>query len=153
MAGISRPSQFLALVQEHERSWGGERYPGRPSLEALLNAEVVAFWHEDDEQTARKVNDRYFVTLHRDLAEIERHFLLLLRGASRELHQRRLVKLFERGEKCASPVWRSRSRKRRPHRDGRPFQSCTACRAAVCSARHTRSGVNGSSRRCTPTAS
>lgn len=35
---------FLELVQLHERTWGTETYPGRPSLADLMNASIVVMW-------------------------------------------------------------------------------------------------------------
>ena len=35
---------FLELVQLHERTWGTETYPGRPSLADLMSASIVVMW-------------------------------------------------------------------------------------------------------------
>jgi hypothetical protein len=35
---------FLEIVQLHERSWGAETYPSRPSLANLMGAVIVVMW-------------------------------------------------------------------------------------------------------------
>ncbi len=37
-------SQFIEMVQNHERQWGQNDYAGRPSLQKLLESHVVVFW-------------------------------------------------------------------------------------------------------------
>ena len=37
--------EFMRYIETHERAWGTETYKGRPTLNQLLEAKVVAFWH------------------------------------------------------------------------------------------------------------
>lgn len=78
-------SAFMDRVQKHERQWGTNRYRGRPSLQRIMSAPVVAFWIYNG-----KEHD--VITLHDDLKAIERHFLLQL--ISNEESNRKLVSVF-----------------------------------------------------------
>ncbi len=88
-------SEFLALVQQHERAWGNETYPGRPTLETVLSAPVVAFWQL---AASDKHANHPQITLHRDLHEIEEYFAKLLFRQSLPAPQRRLYKLYVDGQ-------------------------------------------------------
>jgi hypothetical protein len=48
MKAQSQPDEhslaFMELVQLHERMWGTEPYPNRPSLAELLNGPIVVMW-------------------------------------------------------------------------------------------------------------
>lgn len=59
---------FMYYVQLHERAWGERRYLGRPDLESILNAKVVAFWRKQREE-------RLIITVHDNLEEIEQYLL------------------------------------------------------------------------------
>src|SRR5260221_4560132 len=41
---MNTPATFIELVELHERKWGTQAYPGRPSLQALMTAPIVALW-------------------------------------------------------------------------------------------------------------
>jgi hypothetical protein len=89
---------FLTWVQTHERLWGMETYPGRPDLQAILNAEVVAFWASESKEGARvKTQERYTITLHKDLSDVERYISSLVLRLAIELPKRRLARLFVKG--------------------------------------------------------
>jgi hypothetical protein len=89
---------FLGFVQQHERLWGMESYPGRPDLEAILAAPVVAFWVGEVKDAPRsKTPERYTVTLHNDLADVERYITSLVLRLAIELPKRRLARLFVKG--------------------------------------------------------
>lgn len=62
-------------VQLHERAWGAENYPGRPSLQQILEAPCVTFWRSL--QTTNK-NARYTVKLYTRQSEIEHDLLRIL---------------------------------------------------------------------------
>ncbi len=47
---------FMELVQLHERMWGTEPYPNRPSLSDLLKGPIVVMW-VDTHPAARKRTD------------------------------------------------------------------------------------------------
>lgn len=92
--------RFMDYVQHHERTWGTDSYKGRPDLADILSAAVVVFWRAEAKAEGRAANqpdvsDRYLVSLHRDLRDIEEHFVkLILRG---NLHApgRRIVAIFK----------------------------------------------------------
>ncbi len=78
-------------VQEHERSWGTETYPGRPNLGELLEAPVVIFWQPKD---AKDQKTRHTVTLHESLDAVEQHLSKLLFRAQIEVPDQRISKIF-----------------------------------------------------------
>ncbi|MEO0562018.1 MAG: hypothetical protein AAF125_07890 [Chloroflexota bacterium] len=41
---MAEKKAFIDYVQLHERTWGNETYPQRPSLAEILAAPVVVFW-------------------------------------------------------------------------------------------------------------
>ena len=91
MAGNMKQN-FMSAVEEHERNWGNESYPKRPSLFDILNAPVVVFWEEGETET------RHTITLHDTLEEIEKFFIRLLIAKSKE-PKKRIVQVFENQEK------------------------------------------------------
>ena len=93
MAASDR-SEFLALVQQHERAWGQDTYTDRPDLERVLNASVVAFWQVEG---SGKHADHPQITLHGDLREIEDYFVKLIFRATLPAPKRRLYKLYADG--------------------------------------------------------
>jgi hypothetical protein len=88
-------SEFLALVQQHERAWGHDTYAGRPDLEKVLDAPVVAFWQVEG---GGKHADHPQITLHRDLKEVEDYFVKLIFRATLPAPKRRLYKLYMEGQ-------------------------------------------------------
>lgn len=88
-------SDFLALVQNHERAWGNDTYPGRPDLERVLHASVVAFWQVE---ASGKHSDHPQITLHNDLREIEEYFVKLIFRSALPAPRRRLYKLYAGGQ-------------------------------------------------------
>ncbi len=94
MAQLDR-SEFLALVQNHERVWGNDTYAGRPDLERVLNAPVVAFWQVE---ATGKHSDHPQITLHKDLHEIEDYFVKLIFRSTLPAPKRRLYKLYVDGQ-------------------------------------------------------
>lgn len=96
------PTNFLAYVQQHERLWGMETYPGRPTLEEMLNAPVVALWYppEDDDKAKKDIfrQERFTVTLHQDLHEIESYVNRLIFRLSVQVPRVRLARVFVRGK-------------------------------------------------------
>jgi hypothetical protein len=88
-------SEFLALLQNHERAWGTDTYAGRPDLERVLTAPVVAFWQVEG---AGKHADHPQITLHKDLREIEDYFVKLIFRSALPAPKRRLYKLYVDGQ-------------------------------------------------------
>ncbi|GIK28859.1 MAG: hypothetical protein HND48_13335 [Chloroflexi bacterium] len=94
MSAPSRPS-LIDRVQEHERQWGTENYPGRLSLAEILNAAVVAFW-----QTSKngKPLEKPIITVHHNLDDIENWFMKSISRAYLETPDRRLLAVYRNGK-------------------------------------------------------
>lgn len=70
---MAKAQEFIERVQEHERTWGNDSYPGRPSLSEVLSAPVVVFWQrKKDKKTSETI------TIHDSVEELERYFARLL---------------------------------------------------------------------------
>lgn len=81
---------FMEWVEAHERAWGNTMYPGRPSLDDILNAPCVTFW--------RPVNSdrhmRYKVKLYTRQRDIENVLLKQIARSHIEQPQERLSRIF-----------------------------------------------------------
>lgn len=82
-------NKFMEYVQEHERAWGTDEYPARPTLADILAAPVVAFW-----LPTKGRDKREFVTVHGQLANIKSYLLHLVLNTSEDLPDRRLIRVF-----------------------------------------------------------
>lgn len=80
----------MYYVELHERAWGIEMYPKRPSLEQIMTSAIVAFWYP----TKPQKDERYTVTLHDDLADIHRYVSRLLLRSRIKQPDSRLARLF-----------------------------------------------------------
>lgn len=92
-------NSFLDYVQQHERAWGKDSYPGRPKLEQFLASPVVAFWEPMDAKKNIKETPRRTATLHKSLDEIQDHFTKLLFRAHIDPPKNRLVLIFSNQER------------------------------------------------------
>jgi hypothetical protein len=96
------PLNFLGYVELHERMWGMETYPGRPTLEEILSAPVLALWYPPDEEEAAKTDffkqERFTLTLHEDLQAIESYINRLIFRLSVKMPRQRLAKVFTSGK-------------------------------------------------------
>src|SRR5262249_53317499 len=82
---------YTELVQVHERGWGTEQYPGRPSLADLLNRPVVAFWAGED----KSGKGRFTISVHDDLEELQPILLnMILASKQTPSSNRRLSRIF-----------------------------------------------------------
>jgi hypothetical protein len=90
--------QFLDYVQEHERTWGNEIYPGKPTLQDFLKADVVVFWQVVGADKNIKSAPRYTATIHKALNELEAYFAKLLFRAQVEPPKNRVVQIFANGK-------------------------------------------------------
>lgn len=70
------PEKFIEYVQYHERVWGVENYPQRPSLAEILQADIVVFWQKLGPENLQ--NKRYRITLHNSLQSIEDYYTKLV---------------------------------------------------------------------------
>ena len=68
---------FMELVQAHERTWGLEQYPGRPSLAQLLSSPVVVMWsqqartHDEPTRNAEPTPSKFLLTAHQSVDELQ----------------------------------------------------------------------------------
>ncbi|MCS6872929.1 MAG: hypothetical protein NZ571_15900 [Anaerolineae bacterium] len=99
---------FMELVQLHEREWGTELYPNRPSLADLLNAPIVAVWVGEPTRSpttsarsklhvssSSATRSRIMLSVHRRLEELDPIILsLVLAGKNTPLANRKLLYLF-----------------------------------------------------------
>jgi len=100
---------FMELVQLHERTWGMEQYPGRPSLAELLSSPLIAMWSGDIKQTstytapskrlAAPANDatpaRFMFSIHKSVPELDAVFLAMcVAGNTHPLANRKLFKIY-----------------------------------------------------------
>ncbi len=82
---------FMELVQSHERSWGMEQYPGRPSLMDMLSRPVVALWSGDD----KSGKGRFTITVHDELEALNDLCLgMIVAGKVTPSSTRRLARVF-----------------------------------------------------------
>lgn len=89
---------FMQHIQLHERAWGATTYPGRPNLVDIMSSPVVVFWKMLEPQSIKLDGDRYRVTLHTDLQEVEEAMSkLLLRSFLKPL-DRKFIRAYVNGE-------------------------------------------------------
>jgi len=68
---------FMELVQLHERMWGMEQYPQRPSLANLIGAPIVAMWVSGERRAAdvkratSATPERFMLTCHQTFEELD----------------------------------------------------------------------------------
>ena len=82
--------RFMKYVQMHERAWGSDNYKGRPELDAILKAPVVAMWYP----VKRNREDRWTITLHQNMGELNRHITALVLHSSIVQPEKRLARIF-----------------------------------------------------------
>lgn len=68
-------SMYLELVQKHEREWGQESYPNRPTLAELLASPLVVMWIEVTGQRSRPpvstvVSNKFRLTCYQSTEEL-----------------------------------------------------------------------------------
>ncbi len=100
---------FMELVQLHEREWGTELYPNRPSLADLLNAPIVAMWTGDAPRPAAlsgrggigrltvetTLPQRFLLSVHQRLEELDPLLLsMVVAGKPSPATNRKLLRLF-----------------------------------------------------------
>lgn len=91
-------SDFMALVETHERQWGTKSYRGRPSLNDILQAHIVAVWHTDQ-------HPYLIFTLHSQFRELEIYFYKSLFRPPVEIKktgQRRLMRIYQDKERMVA---------------------------------------------------
>ncbi len=66
----------MSWVQLHERVWGVRQYPQRPTLDAIMRAQVVTFWRPYNAKVNRE--ERMTIRLFDDVRDVERYYTKLL---------------------------------------------------------------------------
>lgn len=84
------PESFIEYVEHHERVWGTDNYPNRPSLSQILSAPVVVFWKDVDPKQPRLT-----ITTHDELLDIERYITKLVFRATIDPPRQRLKRIFK----------------------------------------------------------
>lgn len=87
MTGKDRQT-FLKLVTLHERSWGLDTYKGRPTLQQIMDAKVVAFWYPTGPELP------FTLTIHQNFKEVEKYVLALVQHSKEQLPRLRLWKVY-----------------------------------------------------------
>lgn len=100
---------FMELVQLHEREWGTEIYPNRPSLADLLSAPIVAMWMGDAPRPTplsgrggigrlaveTTLPRRFLLSVHQRLEELDPLLLsMVVAGKPSPVANRKLLRLF-----------------------------------------------------------
>jgi hypothetical protein len=100
---VASNSVFIEFVQLHERQWGVEQYPGRPSLADLVQYPIVAMWlvNEKRSPAAKRATpvsaeqERFMLTAHRNYEELDELATnSLLSGSTGPTSNWKLVKVF-----------------------------------------------------------
>lgn len=84
-------ANFLDFVQAHEREWGKDSYPGKPTLKQMLESPVVVFWKPNH----TKEQGRMTASLYADMKGIEDHLIKLVFRAQIELPKQRIAHIFK----------------------------------------------------------
>jgi hypothetical protein len=93
---------FMELVQAHERTWGLEQYPNRPTLAQLLSSPVVVMWSQqartqDQPRNAEPVPSKFFLTAHESVDELQEIILsMILASKVVADSKRRIFRLYVR---------------------------------------------------------
>lgn len=92
---MSETKSLIEYVQDHERIWGTDSYPGRPTLSEILAAPVVVFWKPNN-STEKQIRSK--ITLHENLDSVEKHFVKLLFRVNVAAPDMRLERIFKNGK-------------------------------------------------------
>lgn len=96
------PTNFLGYIQLHERLWGMDTYPERATLEEMLSAPVAAMWYPaaEDDKAKKDIfkQERFTITLHQDLRDIETYINRLIFRISIQTPRHRLSRVFVKGK-------------------------------------------------------
>ncbi len=87
---------FIEIVEAHERAWGKDSYPNRPSLSELLNAPVLALWKSPNPQ-----DERLRATVHQNTDSINKHITRLVIHSRLEMPTHRLAAVYINQKKAA----------------------------------------------------
>jgi hypothetical protein len=88
---------FMELVQLHERTWGLEQYPGRPTLAQLISVPVVVMWSTEARSAAESVPSKFLLTAHQSVDELNELVLgMVVSSKVVPDSKRRIFKIFVR---------------------------------------------------------
>lgn len=79
----------MKYVEQHERAWGMDFYPGRPKLEDIMKAAVVALWYPP-----HRKEPGYRISVHPNMKEVNQHLAYLVIHAKTRQPEKRLFRLF-----------------------------------------------------------
>lgn len=91
------PVSFMDYVQHHERVWGVEQYPHRPTLVQILEAPVVVFWQKIGPENLQ--NRRFTVRLHDNLEEIEAFYTAMIFNKTVNAPTEQIHRIFQKGKR------------------------------------------------------
>lgn len=91
------PISFMDYVQHHERVWGVEQYPNRPTLAQILAAPVVVFWQKIGPENLQ--NRRFKVRLHDNLDEIEAFYTSMIFNKFVNAPTEQIHRIFQNGKR------------------------------------------------------
>ena len=91
------PVSFMDYVQHHERVWGIEQYPNRPTLSQILEAPVVVFWQKIGPENLQ--NRRFTVRLHDNLDAIEAHYTSIIFAKTVLAPTEQIHRIFQKGKR------------------------------------------------------
>lgn len=83
-------SEFIDLVQLHERAWGNERYLQRPTLQQIMDSPFVTFWTP----LKQDKKSRSVIKLYDNAAQIEEYFVRLVMRSGIQLPEARLTRIY-----------------------------------------------------------
>ncbi|MDX1996034.1 MAG: hypothetical protein SF029_26885 [bacterium] len=87
---------LIDLIQTHERTWGTESYPERPTLAELLNAPVVAWW-----RSTKADDTRLRASVYQTLDDLDAYLTRVLIHSRLEMPTHRLALIFINQKRAA----------------------------------------------------
>lgn len=97
---------FMEIVQLHERSWGMDQYPGRPTLSDLLSSPIVIMWTGGNTRPAASIGGkritepqsaqpRFMLSIHHKIEELNEVLLgMIVAGKVTPNSQRKISRIF-----------------------------------------------------------
>ncbi|MBX3066049.1 MAG: hypothetical protein KF726_23925 [Anaerolineae bacterium] len=88
-------SLFMEVVQQHERDWGNEPYPHRPSLTELLAAPIVIMWVEMSAKARENAPSRFRLACYQSPEQIhEELYTALVLDKPTNVPNRKIARVF-----------------------------------------------------------
>jgi len=84
----------MQYVQKHERDWGNKSYPGRPTLEDVMNARVVTFWQPLNKHGSPDEPGREIIVIYEDLKAVESYLTRLIFLANKFRPDRQFLRAY-----------------------------------------------------------